>query len=76
MESRDVTFGQMWKSVDSHEENVNCIDTTGAGDSFGMGFLNALLDGNGVKRCAKEGNRYGAEAVQHIGATAWLNGGL
>ena len=58
------------------EENVNCIDTTGAGDSFAAGFLNALLDGNGVKRCAKEGNRYGAEAVQHIGATAWLNGGL
>ena len=58
------------------EENVNCIDTTGAGDSFAAGFLNALLDGNGVKRCAKEGNRYGAEAVQHIGATAWLNDGL
>ena len=58
------------------EENVNCIDTTGAGDSFAAGFLNALLDGKGVKRCAKEGNRYGAEAVQHIGATAWLNGGL
>ena len=58
------------------EENVKCIDTTGAGDSFAAGFLNALLDGKGVKRCAKEGNRYGAEAVQHIGATAWLNGGL
>ena len=55
---------------------LHCIDTTGAGDSFAAGFLNALLDGNGVKRCAKEGNRYGAEAVQHIGATAWLNGGL
>ena len=58
------------------EENVNCIDTTGAGDSFAAGFLNALLNGKGVKECAKEGNRYGAEAVQHIGATAWLNGGL
>jgi len=54
------------------EENVKCIDTTGAGDSFAAGFLNALLNGKGVKECAKEGNRYGAEAVQHIGATAWL----
>ena len=54
------------------EENVKCIDTTGAGDSFAAGFLNALLNGKGVRECAKEGNRYGAEAVQHIGATTWL----
>ena len=54
------------------EENVKCIDTTGAGDSFAAGFLNALLNGKGLKECAKEGNRYGAEAVQHIGATTWL----
>lgn len=56
----------------SAEKNVNCIDTTGAGDSFAAGFLNALLDGKSVTECAKEGNKYGAEAVQHIGATTWL----
>ncbi len=55
------------------EENVNCIDTTGAGDSFAAGFLNALLDGKDVIECAKEGNRYGAKAVQHVGATTWLS---
>lgn len=55
------------------EENVNCVDTTGAGDSFAAGFLNALLDGKGVIECAKEGNRYGAKAVQHVGATTWLS---
>ena len=54
------------------EEYVKCFDSTGAGDRFAAGFLNALLNGKGVKECAKEGNRYGAEAVQHIGATTWL----
>ena len=55
------------------EENVKCIDTTGAGDSFAAGFMNALLEGKDVIECAREGNRYGAEAVQHVGATAWLD---
>lgn len=57
----------------SAEENVKCIDTTGAGDSFAAGFMNVLLEGKDVIECAKEGNRYGAEAVQHVGATAWLD---
>ena len=56
----------------SAEKNVNCIDTTGAGDSFAAGFLHALLAGKNAIECAKEGNRYGAESVQHIGATEWL----
>ncbi len=60
----------------SAEKNVRCIDTTGAGDSFAAGFLNALLDGKDVIECAREGNRYGAEAVQYVGATTWLSQGL
>lgn len=55
------------------EKNVECIDTTGAGDSFAAGFMNALLDEKDVIECAKEGNRYGAEAVRYVGATTWLN---
>lgn len=53
-------------------EDVECIDTTGAGDSFAAGFMSALLAGRSVIECAKEGNRYGAKAVQYVGATEWL----
>lgn len=54
------------------EKGVECIDTTGAGDSFAAGFLEALLDDEAVEECAKNGNLYGAKAIQHVGATEWL----
>ena len=54
------------------EKNVNCIDTTGAGDSFAAGFLEALLDEKGVLECAGNGNLYGAKSVQYVGATECL----
>ena len=53
-------------------DDVVCIDTTGAVDSFAAGFMSALLAGRSVIECAKEGNRYGAKAVQYVGATEWL----
>ena len=53
------------------EEGVRCIDTTGAGDSFAAGFLDALADGRTLRECAAQGNRWGAQAVQHMGATEW-----
>ena len=53
-------------------EDVECIDTTGAGDSFAAGFMSALLAGRSVIECAEEGNRYGAKAVQYVGSTEWL----
>ena len=54
------------------EKNVECIDTTGAGDSFAAGFLNALLDDKTVEKCAKNGNLYGEKSIRHVGATEWL----
>lgn len=55
------------------EKNVECKDTTGAGDSFAAGFLMALLQNQDVTECAKNGNRYGAKSVQYTGATQWLD---
>lgn len=54
------------------EEGVQCIDTTGAGDSFAAGFLCALLDGKSAKECAQYGNQCGAKAVGVVGATEWM----
>ena len=54
------------------EEKVECIDTTGAGDSFVGGFLYALSNDMNLKECAAMANRCGAKAVQHIGATTWI----
>lgn len=54
------------------EKNVECIDTTGAGDSFVAGFLETLSEKKEVLECARRGNLYGAKSVQYIGATEWL----
>lgn len=53
-------------------ENVRCLDTTGAGDSFVAGFIYALSEGKDILECAKYANACGAKAVQVIGATQWL----
>lgn len=56
----------------SAKENVCCVDTTGAGDSFVAGFLCALSEGKTLKECAQFANECGARAVAVTGATTWL----
>lgn len=55
------------------QENVSCIDTTGAGDSFVAGFLYALLEGKNLRECAAFANECGGRAAACVGATEWLN---
>lgn len=52
-------------------ENVQCIDTTGAGDSFAAGFVFALSAGKTFRECAEFANQCGAKAVAQIGAATW-----
>ena len=54
------------------EENVTCLDSTGAGDSFVGGFLYGLSQDLPLEECARLANRCGARAVQKIGATTWI----
>ena len=51
---------------------AECIDTTGAGDSFVAGFLYALSEGRALRECVQYANECGARAVGVVGATEWL----
>lgn len=54
------------------QENVACVDTTGAGDSFVGGFLYGLSNDLPLEECARIANQCGAKAVQQVGATTWI----
>ncbi len=46
---------------------VTVVDTTGAGDSFAAGFIDALAGGASFRDCADAGIQTAAESVQHLG---------
>ncbi len=48
---------------------VKAVDTTGAGDSFDAGFLEAYLRGEDLLACARSGVKAGARAVSKVGGT-------
>lgn len=54
------------------KSGVNCIDTTGAGDSFAAGFISALSEKKTLRECAEFANECGARAVEVVGAVEWL----
>lgn len=53
-------------------ESVPVIDTTGAGDAFNAGFIDAWMAGNDIEACLAAGIRYGSLAVQAAGGSAIL----
>lgn len=54
-------------------EDVSVIDTTGAGDAFNAGFVDAWLSGRSLEACGRAGIRSGSRAVQAIGGTTVLS---
>jgi len=48
-------------------------DTTGAGDCFVAGFVLGLYNNLSIEDCIKQGNTFGRNACEYIGATDWIN---
>ncbi|TAM67752.1 MAG: sugar kinase [Microbacteriaceae bacterium] len=53
---------------DAHPAHV--IDTTGAGDSFAAGFIDARLNGRSVQDALAAGSRWAAQACEHLAGFA------
>lgn len=53
-------------------EVKNVVDTTGAGDAFNAGFLNAMFAGEALEVCMQEGHRIAALSLSDFGRN-WLN---
>lgn len=47
--------------------NVNCVDSTGAGDAFCGGLVTGLAEGMGLNRAARFANAVAALSVQKLG---------
>ena len=47
---------------------VNCVDTTGAGDTFAGAFIAALLEGRSLADCGRFANAAAALCVRQVGA--------
>lgn len=61
-----VTDGDEFHYLDAF--NVDCQDTTGAGDAFNTGFLYGYLTGKSIKRSANMGNYVASYCVKMPGA--------
>ena len=48
---------------------VRAVDSTGAGDNFAAGFIDALLRGEGLVDRARWGNAVASLCVERTGAT-------
>jgi sugar/nucleoside kinase (ribokinase family) len=68
--------GSRWVSnatdVSVPAPRVRVVDTTGAGDAFDGGFLDAFLRGAGTAACLKAGNRIGALSTRAPGGLSGL----
>lgn len=60
-------YGTRVNEVGMPADDIDVVDTTGAGDAFTAGLLWALFDGADRTTALRVGNRCGADAVQQVG---------
>ena len=48
---------------------VEVVDSTGAGDNFGAGFLSGILRGEEIRACAARGRARAAQCISRMGAS-------
>ena len=65
-----VTDGVKTYLLDAYD--VDCRDTTGAGDAFNSGFIYGFLEGKNIEESAMLGNFVASCCVQELGATTGL----
>jgi sugar/nucleoside kinase (ribokinase family) len=65
-----MTIGGVHYSVSSPD--INVVDTTGAGDAFNAGFIDALLDHAGPEDCLRRACLCGGLSTRVAGAVAGL----
>jgi ribokinase len=65
-----VTDGRKTYLLDAYD--VDCRDTTGAGDAFNSGFIYGFLEGKSIEESAMLGNFVASCCVQELGATTGL----
>lgn len=53
-------------------KKVSAVDSTGAGDSFGSGFLAAHIKGRGMKECLEWGIKNSSNTVRYYGSIEGL----
>ena len=53
------------------QRNIQCIDTTGAGDSFVAGFIHGLSQNEKIEDCIRIGNECGGRACEYVGGNEW-----
>lgn len=70
--SKGASAYQEDQEITSQAFNVNCIDTTGAGDAFNAGFIYSYLTNKTLEESCLFGNKVAAYSVTKIGATTGL----
>ena len=48
------------------------VDSTGAGDAFGSGFVTGLMKGKSIEGSLEDGKKQASNVVKHIGAKKGL----